>query len=141
MIQTMLKWALIVAVLGVSIGCGSPGTRADGLRSRLYGYSAAIRWNEIDKAVAYLDPLVVAEHPPSAAELARWQQVQVSRYVEGAQALDAQGRVLTTAQIELIDRATQTVRSIVDRQIWRYDEASKTWWLASGLPQLDPPQP
>jgi len=39
-------------------------------------------------------------------------------------------------QIELIDRSTQTVRSIVDRQHWVFDDEAKVWWLDSGLPAL-----
>jgi hypothetical protein len=29
------------------------------------------------------------------------------------------------------------VRTIIDRQVWRYDEVARTWWLTTGLPDLD----
>ena len=64
-------------------------------------------------------------------------QVQVSRYLEGPGSFDAQGRFLQTVQIEIIDRSSQSVRTIVDQQVWRHDPEALTWWLESGLPELD----
>ena len=128
-------WVLLAAMALAMAACAS-ATKNESLRVRLYNYAAAIRWNEIDQAAAYVDPAVLAEKPFTAEQRERWKQVQVSRYYEAPQSTDGQGRVLQTVQIELIDRATQTVRTIVDRQRWRYDETAKTWWLESGLPQL-----
>ena len=131
------KWTwVLLAAMALAIGACASATKNESLRVRLYNYAAAIRWNEIDQAAAYVDPAVLAEKPFTAEQRERWKQVQVSRYYEAPQSTDAQGRVLQTVQIELVDRATQTVRTIVDRQRWRYDETAKTWWLESGLPQL-----
>lgn len=132
-----MRWTwVLLAALALVIGACASATKNEGLRVRLYNYAAAIRWNEIDQAAAYVDPAVLAEKPFTAEQRERWKQVQVSRYYEAPQSTDGQGRVLQTVQIELIDRSTQTVRTIVDRQRWRYDETAKTWWLESGLPQL-----
>lgn len=139
----MKRWILHLCVALLTLGsltaCGGPGTREESLRVRLYNYSAAVRWNEIEQASQFIDPETQRTQPFTAADLERWRQVQVSRYVEGPQGMDAQGRVLIVVEIELIDRATQSVRSIIDRQRWRYDEQAKTWWLETGLPSLDPP--
>lgn len=135
----MLYLSLVLLVATGLSACGGPGTREDSLRVRLYNYSAAVRWNEIEQAAGFVDPETQRARPFTAADLERWRQVQVSRYVEGPQGMDAQGRVLIAVEIELIDRATQSVRSIIDRQRWRYDEQAKTWWLESGLPSLDAP--
>lgn len=128
-------WVLLAAMALAMAACAS-ATKNESLRVRLYNYAAAIRWNEIDQAAAYVDPAVLAGKPFTAEQRERWKQVQVSRYYEAPQSTDGEGRVLQTVQIELIDRSTQTVRTIVDRQRWRYDETAKTWWLESGLPQL-----
>lgn len=128
-------WVLLAAMVLAISACAS-ATKNESLRVRLYNYAAAIRWNEIDQAAAYIDPAVLAEKPFTAEQRERWKQVQVSRYYEAPQSTDGEGRVLQTVQIELIDRSTQTVRTVVDRQRWRYDETAKTWWLESGLPQL-----
>lgn len=135
MTRRTLGWIALLLLAGMLAACAA-ASRNESLRVRLYNYAAAIRWNEIDQATDYVDPAVLAEKPFSAEQRERWSQVQVSRYFEGPQGSDAEGRILQTVQIELIDRSTQTVRTIVDRQRWRYDETAKTWWLESGLPEL-----
>lgn len=129
----------ILLVAGLLAGCAG-AVRDESLRVRLYNYSAAIRWNDIPTAIGYLDPIVLAEKPPSAATLERWAQVQVTRYFEGPQSTDAQGNFRQSVQVEIVDSATQSVRTIIDRQVWRYDEQAQTWWLTSGLPDLDAAQ-
>ena len=128
---------MLIMLLALLLGACASAARKDGLRSRLYNYASAIRWNEIEQAAAFVDPAVMQEHPFTDADRERWAQVQVSRYYEGPQGVDADGKVTQTVQIELIDRATQTVRSIVDRQRWRYDDEAEIWWLETGLPKLD----
>jgi hypothetical protein len=96
-----------------------------------------VRWNEIGQAAGFLDPQVQESQPFTAADRERWSQVQVTRYLEGPQSLDADGNVRQTVQVELADRDTQAVRTIVDRQVWRYDAVAKKWWLTTGLPNLD----
>lgn len=128
---------ILIMLLALLMGACASAKRSDGLRVTLYKYSSAVRWNEIEQAARFVDPAVVAVHPFTEADRARWAAVQVSRYLEAPQGIDADGTVTQSVQIELIDRATQTVRTIVDHQRWRYDEESETWWLASGLPKLD----
>ncbi len=126
---------LIVLACLVLSACAS-AKRNEGLRVKLYNYAAAIRWNEIEQALGYVNPAVLAAKPFTDADRARWAQTQVSRYYEGPQSVDPDGSVRQVVQIELIDRSTQTVRSIVDRQHWVFDDEAKVWWLDSGLPAL-----
>jgi hypothetical protein len=127
----------VILLLAVMLAACAAAKRNDGLRSRLYTYAAAIRWNEIDQAVGYFDPAILEAHPFTSSDRERWAAVQVSRYVEGPQTVTADGDVLQTVEIELIDRATQTVRSVIDRQRWHYDSEAAQWWLETGLPSLD----
>jgi len=126
----------ILLALGVLAGCAT-AKRDEGLRVALYGYSAAIRWNEIVQATSYIDPLRLAEKPFTDEDRERWAQIQVTRYFEGPQSPDPQGNFRQTVQVEVVDRATQSVRTIVDHQVWRFDEAAGRWWLTTGLPDLD----
>lgn len=132
-VMPWLAMLLFAALLG---GCAT-AKKDDGLRARIWQYAAAVRWNEFEKASTFVDPAVLAENPFDEAAAARWSQVQVARYVEGAQTVDAEGRVLQTVQIEIIDRSTQSVRTIVDRQRWRFDPEAQQWWIESGMPDLD----
>ncbi len=136
MIRTLRHAIWVLLALVVLAGCAT-AVRDESLRVNLYNYSAAIRWNEIGQAAGFLDPALAETQPFTAADRDRWAQVQVTRYVEGPQSIDADGNVRQTVQVEIADRASQSVRTIIDRQVWRYDAVAKTWWLTTGLPNLD----
>jgi hypothetical protein len=88
-------------------------------------------------AQQFVDPEVVKQHPLSSLDMARYQQVRVSDYDEGAGAVPAgENEVHQVVKISLINRNTQSERSIIDRQTWRYDPEKKRWWLESGLPDI-----
>ena len=106
------------------------------LDETLRSYAATIRWGDINQALAFIDPKERAAHPPSALDLARFKQVQVSG--DNAQApVPVNGtEVHQTVQIDLVNVNTQSARSVVDRQVWKYDEEGKHWWLTTGLPDI-----
>lgn len=106
------------------------------LNETLRSYAATIRWGDIAQAQAFLDPKLRAEHPPSALELARFKQVQVSGYEEQPVSPVSENEVRQTVQIGLVNVNTQSARSIVDHQVWRYDDKARHWWLMSGLPDI-----
>jgi hypothetical protein len=39
-------------------------------------------------------------------------------------------------EIGLVNINTQAARSIIDKQLWRYDAKANRWWLVSGLPDI-----
>ncbi len=106
------------------------------LDATLRSYAAAIRWGDIAQAQTFIEPKEFAKHPPSALELARFKQVQVSGYSEQPVNMVSANEVRQTVQIDLVNVNTQTARSVVDHQVWKYDEAVKRWWLVSGLPDI-----
>ncbi|GAB3787301.1 hypothetical protein [Dyella agri] len=117
-------------------GCAQ-NTRSDNLTSTLRAYGGAIRWDGLESALQFVDPKVLKEHPPSNIDLARYQQVRVTDYDEGSgPAAVNQDEVQQTVQISFVNIHTQVERSVVQRQVWRYDEKTKHWWLESGLPDI-----
>jgi hypothetical protein len=106
------------------------------LDETLVTYASTMRWGDVTQAQAFIDPKVLAEHPPTALELARFKQVQVTGYNEQPPVPVGKDEVRQTVEIGLINIATQAARSVVDHQVWRYDEATKHWWLMSGLPDI-----
>jgi hypothetical protein len=106
------------------------------LDQTLHSYAATIRWGDMTQALSFIDPRVLAEHPPSPLELERFRQVRVTGYSEQPVVPVGEDEVRQVVQIELANVNTQTVRSVVDRQVWKYDEATKHWWLTSGLPDI-----
>jgi hypothetical protein len=96
-----------------------------------------VRWDGFPNAQQFVDPDVVKQHPLSSLDMARYQQVRVSDYDEGNGPVPAgENEVHQVVKISLINRHTQSERTIIDHQTWRYDTEKKRWWLESGLPDI-----
>ena len=117
-------------------GCATQ-KRSDTLDTTLRAYASAVRWGDFQSAVVFLDPKTRADKMPTALDLARYKLVQVSGYDAGNGPVpDGENQVRQIVHINLINVSTQSERSIIDRQTWRYDETTKHWWLTSGLPDI-----
>jgi hypothetical protein len=111
-------------------------TKETVLEETLLTYAATIRWGDMTQAQVYVDPKYRAAHPLSELDLARYKQVQVTAYNDQPAAPVSDTEVHQTVEIGLVNINTQTARSIIDRQVWKYDEAEKRWWLTTGLPNI-----
>jgi hypothetical protein len=111
-------------------------TKQTVLEETLIRYASTIRWGDVAQAQSFIDPKVLAEHPPTSLELARFKQVQVTGYNEQPPVPVGENEVRQTVQISLVNIATQGARSVVDNQVWKYDAESKHWWLVSGIPDI-----
>jgi hypothetical protein len=128
----------ILAVLSVLLlaGCATK-TRSDALTSTLNAYGSTLRWGDFQSATQFIEPAQRAAHPLSSLDLARYRQVRVSEYDNGAGPVPTGDfDVQQTVLINLVNIHTQSERSIVDHQTWHYDEKTKHWWLTSGLPDI-----
>jgi len=130
-----LACLLLIALLAA---CASKRPDGNKLQAALYDYASAIRWGELDAALSHVDPEYREAHPLDSIERARFAQLQVSGYYVRQNSEDASGRVLQTVEIRLVNRHTQTERTIVDQQVWRWDEEARRWWLTTGVPDLAP---
>jgi hypothetical protein len=111
-------------------------TKTTILDETLRSYGATIRWGDIAQAQTYIDPKVLAEHPPSSLELQRYRQIKVTGYTEQPVVPISEDEMHQVVQIEVVNVNTQHARSVIDRQVWKYEESSKHWWLTSGLPDI-----
>ena len=117
-------------------GCAQ-NTRSDSLTATLNAYGSTVRGNGLQSALQFVDPKVLKAHPPTDLDLSRYQQVRVTDYDDGSGPVPLdENEVQQTAQISFINIHTQVERSIIQRQVWRYDEKTKHWWLESGLPDI-----
>lgn len=106
------------------------------LPETLHAYSATIRWEEFSQALAFVDVNYLAQHPLSQLELERYRQVRVSYYHDSDPVFTKPDEAHIVVEIGLINVNTQSARSIVDRQVWRWDRKAKRWWLMTGLPDI-----
>ena len=62
--------------------------------------------------------------------------MQISAYRDLGGSPLASGEIVREIEIGVINRNTLAERTVRYRESWSYDEAAKTWWLTSGLPDL-----
>jgi len=116
-------------------GCPKSASKGTALDEIQYTWSAAIRWGDFEGAWGLVDPKVREAHPMTDLDFSRFKQVQISTYRDtGSSVLG--GEVVRDIEIGVINRNTLAERSVRYRERWRYDEAAKTWWLTSGMPDL-----
>ncbi len=136
-----LTQTLVVAVFACTLAaCASDPTRgkAKALDDALRGYASTVRWGDIEQAESFVDPDYRTAHPFTSIERSRFQQVRISGYDEQPVQRTGEDEVRQNVEIQLINENTQGVRSVIDRQVWRYDATANRWWLSSGLPDISP---
>ncbi len=131
----VLRPLLALVLLALLAGCAAgPDTRKRD--EALFLYAGAIRWGDIDGALTFVDPKLLAERPMTAVERARFDQVQIAGYLVKSSAPISEDELMQIVEIRVVNRHTQVERLIVDRQHWRWDDEADSWWLLSGLPDI-----
>jgi hypothetical protein len=135
---THVFFAAVLIVAGLNGCAGGPRSKTDELTATLRSYEGAIRWGNLTDATAFLDPASAADHPVTQFELDHFAQLTVVGYrTQTATVVDETGTARQQVTIELVNKHTQTPRTILDAQTWRFDAKTKRWLLTSGLPDLD----
>jgi len=136
--STMRRYLLpLLALIALSCAGCATDQRNQALITTLNGYANTLRWADFQSAQQFVDPKVREAHPLTSLDLARFQQVRVTGYDEGAGPVpDGENQVRQVVQISLVNLNTQSERTVIDRQSWRYDPQTKRWWLMSGLPDI-----
>lgn len=131
-------FAILLLVLACASGdvAASKRSSAKARDRALYDYASTIHWSEFDKAVAFVDPQWLAEHPLTKLDMDRYKQVQVSGYDVRTTEMHPDGSFDQVVEIRLINVNTQVERTITDHQHWRWDAPTKHWWLTTGLPDI-----
>lgn len=137
-LRTVLAFFTIAVVLCLSGCANGPRSKADELEATLRSYEGAIRWGNLTDASAFLDPESSTIHPVTKFNLDRFAQLTVVGYrTQTATIVDETGIARQQVTIELVNKHTQTPRTILDSQTWRFEPKSKRWLLSSGLPDLE----
>lgn len=132
----LLLRCLLICCLAVLAGCPKSASKGTALEEIQYAYSAAIRWGDFEGAWNLVDPEVRKARPLTDIDFSRYKQVQISGYRDQGGAVSPSGEVMRDIEIGVINRNTLAERTVRYRERWRYDEAARTWWLVSGLPDL-----
>lgn len=131
----LLRRFALVGLLLLS-ACATQQHSRDLLKVTLYDYSGAVRWNRFDAAANFLDPVELAKKPLKPIDLTRYEQIQVTGYyVKGTEEITPTD-VRQQVEIRFVNRHTQAESTLLVQERWRYDEATRSWWLTSGLPDI-----
>jgi len=134
--RVLPAFAILLASL-ILATCATTQGKQKTLADTLNQYEAVIRWSQWDGAVNFIAPEYLAEHPISDLDMRRLRLFQVTQYMLRSSSPTADGNELVqVVEIRLFNKSQAVERGILDRQDWRYDEATKRWWLYSGLPDV-----
>jgi hypothetical protein len=104
------------------------------LDAALDAYRSSLRWAYYETAYGHL-------HPDSRTGIAQGlDNVRVISYEVVRPPLmtdETQTRAEQVVRIGYVLRDEQVVRSLSDRQDWRYDPQTERWWLFSDMPAFD----
>ena len=133
---SFMRSTMLLCLLALA-ACATTGTERNKLEMAQYAWSGAIRWGDFEGAVTLMDPKVREKLVLTSLELERYKQVQISAYRDlGSSSNLEAGTAVRDIEIGVINRHTQTERSVRYRETWRWDAEAKTWWVTSELPNL-----
>lgn len=134
--MSLCRSILVVALvlLGACAAAGKSDEKL--LEETLEGYASVIRWGNFEQALTFVDPETLKAHPLSTLDLQRYHQFQVTLYNDQPARHVAPDQVRQLVEIGLVNVNTQAARSVIDNQLWRFDDKARRWWLVSGLPDL-----
>ncbi|MDR3387139.1 MAG: hypothetical protein P4L92_08820 [Rudaea sp.] len=137
-LSSLMRAALLLPLLLVT-GCGgmvSKHSENESLTTTLLAYANVVRWGDFAQAVSFVDPQTLKDHPLSSVDMERYKQVKVVGYTERPAVPAGPHEVRQIVEIGIVNINTQVERSVLDNQLWRYDEKKKHWHLVSGLPDI-----
>ena len=127
--STVLSCLLAAAVLVAGCSTVDREKKTQALEAASTAYGKALRWGYYETAYGYLHPDLHTEVPEAL------ENVRVTSYeVAQPAVLKGETQAEQVVQIEYVLRDEQVVRKVLDRQDWRFDDKTKTWWLHSPVP-------
>lgn len=137
LLMRLLQLALMLSSALALGGCQTTGTQNNKISETQYAYSAAIRWGDFEGAVNLIEPKLRKQQAPTAMQLERYKQIQVSSYRDVGTEMDKEkGTAVRLIDIGVINRHTLAERTVRYTEAWTWDPEAKTWWLVSGLPDF-----
>ncbi len=135
-IQRFAGIFLLFLALATAGACGGKGKTKE-LDDTMQLYGQLIRWNEFEEALKYRDAEYAKEHPVSDRYRQFLTHITVTGYTEKQKGVDPDGRsAYQVVEVRYYDDRNARERTITNRQIWRYDEASERWLLYGDLPDF-----
>ena len=99
-------------------------------------YDRAIRWGEYEEAFAYKK---LSDQDNKVPDFAEYRQIRVTAYKVKKTILDEESfsKVVRFVDIQYYRMSNVTVKTLIDRQKWEYNEEVDRWYLMSDLPTFE----
>ena len=139
--QVSVVWVILAAVILLFSlsGCLPPGSLEKSRSEAFRQYETIVRWSQWDAAADFISPEYLVDNPISRLQMDRLRLFRVTQYtIRSVNILDEGMAATQVVEIRLFNTNQGLERSIIDEQMWRYDESSQRWRLHSPLP--DPTQ-
>ena len=133
----MCKFAVkgVVFVLLI-LGCASmeTGEKMSQFDETSRAYLRAIRWGEFEAAFAFKKRTASNEELP---DFEGYRTVKVTNYkVKQTIMSEDQSRIIQIVDFQYYRTKDVTVKNLIDRQKWEYDNDQEKWFLQSDLPDF-----
>ena len=127
-------FALLLVLLPLS-GCETLEQRekTKTLTSILHKYETTIRWSYLRRAYGFMKPEAArkAKIPPGL------ENIKVTSYeVLEPPTPVGENSFAQVVLINYVEKDRQQQKSLMDRQLWEYDEEAKRWHLISNIPRF-----
>jgi hypothetical protein len=136
--KLFLHAILLLGTAALLSGC--PQTKSDkSLSETLLQYETIVRWAQWDAAADFVSKEYQEENPITRLDLDRLRLFRVTQYsVRSSVPIDEENGLIQVVEIRMFNKNQARERSIVDEQLWKYNEETQRWKLHTGLP--DPTQ-
>lgn len=133
--QGFLLLILLLATLALA-GCIPPKKQKD-LDATLLKYEQMIRWSQWDAAATLISPEFLEENPISNLDMERLRLFRVTNYTLRSAAPIGDGNEFAqVVEISMFNKTQAREKTIIDQQVWRFDEETEVWMNHSGLPDV-----
>ena len=126
-----------ITVLFTLAGCASISdmNRMDSFDETVKTYEKMVFWSEFDAALAFGEPRADSDDQPDMNSL---KKVRVTSYkVKRLKASADKSQVQQFVEIGYYRMDDVTVKTIVDEQLWVYNNEAQRWFIRSDLPSFD----
>ena len=131
-----LKWIAFMLVFLLLFGCAGIET---GKKMTLFdetarAYLRSLRWGDYEEAYAFKNLLETDNKMPDFENL---RQVRVTGYnVKQTILSEDKSTIVRIVDFQYYRLSNVTVKNLIDRQKWEYDEEANRWYLTSDLPDF-----
>jgi hypothetical protein len=126
----------IFALLPLIVGCATLGVhnKKDKFLQTSRAFENAMRWSDFDSAKAFIKDSETADKSTDISDL---KMIRVTDYqVKRTMVASDETEVFQLVDIQYYRVDSLIVRTLQDRQLWRWNPDEKMWYLKSGFPNF-----